>query len=110
MPDSDDKAGRVKRAIPAGVDILELYIFTDESIYQRFLAVYGNMTTALAKIKQYYAIISNEDASGAPWSYQAVDLSGNLNSSKALNDFSTWQKNFRIANNLQYDHAMAMTK
>ncbi|KAK3590029.1 hypothetical protein CHS0354_041055 [Potamilus streckersoni] len=50
------------------------------------------------------------DASGAPWSYQAVDFNGNLNSTKALNDFSAWQKNFRIANNLQYDHAMAMTK
>ncbi|KAK3590030.1 hypothetical protein CHS0354_041056 [Potamilus streckersoni] len=60
MPGPHDNAGRMKRAIPAGVDILELYIYTDESIYQRFLAVYGNMTTALAKIQQYYAIISNE--------------------------------------------------
>ncbi|KAK3577405.1 hypothetical protein CHS0354_032253 [Potamilus streckersoni] len=104
-----DNPGRVKRAIPAGVDIVELFVYTDESIYQRFLALYGNMTTALSKIQQYYAIMGNEDASGAPWSYQAADFSGNINSSKALNDFSTWQKNYAIANNLRYDHAMAMT-
>ncbi|KAL3863920.1 hypothetical protein ACJMK2_005641 [Sinanodonta woodiana] len=107
--DTEGKSRRRKRAIPAGVDILELFICADESIYQRFLALYGNMTAALAMIRQYYSIIGNEDASGAPWSYQSVDSSGKLNSSKALNAFSTWQKNYRTANNLQYDHAMAMT-
>ncbi|KAL3863918.1 hypothetical protein ACJMK2_005639 [Sinanodonta woodiana] len=106
---TEGKSSRRKRAIPAGVDILELFICADESIYQRFLALYGNMTTALEMIRQYYAIIGNEDASGAPWSYQSVDSSGKLNSSKALDAFSAWQKNYRTANNLQYDLAMAMT-
>ncbi|KAL3863917.1 hypothetical protein ACJMK2_005638 [Sinanodonta woodiana] len=135
---TDDKRGRIKRTIPAGVDIIELYIYTDESIYQRFLALYGNMTTALAKIQQYYSVIGNEMdleyqqvksantlgidiriylkgvrvalvASDAPWSSPAVDSTGKLNSSKALNDFSTWQKNYQIANNLQYDLALAVT-
>ncbi|KAL3832570.1 hypothetical protein ACJMK2_024203 [Sinanodonta woodiana] len=129
---------RLKRMIPAGVDIIEVFVFADDAIYQRFLALYGDKNTTMKMIREYYVLICNQmedhveqikhankmgvdieiyvkgihvssSSADAPWSARAMDVLKTVNSPKALDIFSEWQKQFRISNNLRYHLALAIT-
>ncbi|KAL3863453.1 hypothetical protein ACJMK2_005207, partial [Sinanodonta woodiana] len=145
-PHNSDKSGyttntrgsRIRREILADVDIVELYLYTDEAIFERFRQLYSDLETALEMTRQYYTLVCNEmdleyqqvknansqgidiriyckgihvalDSTGAPWSSNTEDSSGQVNATNALKEFSVWQRNFKNSNNLAYDHAMAMS-
>ncbi|KAL3864262.1 hypothetical protein ACJMK2_005963 [Sinanodonta woodiana] len=120
---------------PSGTDVVEIMVYTDEIMCNRFYALKNNDRTAgLEATRFYYALLVNEmdqvyqgfqehPSNSAGLAIRlafsgiliACDSAGapwstnRTNASSDLSDFATWHNNLKLKLNLKYDIAMGIS-
>ncbi|KAK3578142.1 hypothetical protein CHS0354_010096 [Potamilus streckersoni] len=129
------QGSRQKRAIPAGADIVEIMVYTDEVICNRFIALNnGDKNAGLEATRFYYALLINEiDTVYQPFqshpsntagldirlffsgiviscgSTTAAWSSSGSSSSSDLSSFASWQSSQKTKYGFKYDIAMGIS-